>query len=202
MHKAVILDLGGVVVDVDFRRVFRSWAKHAGTSTDVFFERWSLDEAYEQHETGDLTFRQYASHLGQTFDVQLPMSHWRRGWNDIFTGTFDSVIPLLHEVRKHTPLHAFTNTNATHEHFWRTRYPELDVFQHIFVSSRIGRRKPNVDAYHYVTDRVGVRPEEVLFLDDNTDNIEGATAAGLDARLVSSEAEVAALLRGWLDSRS
>ncbi len=193
-HDAVILDLGGVVLDIDFRRVFAYWAEAGNVPVERFYERWQLDVAYENHETGELDFRGYMTHLGNHFEVDLPLHAWRAGWNDLFVGVYPKVLPLLQEIRTRRPLFAFTNTNATHEHAWRRTYPELAVFEHIFVSSRIGRRKPDVHAYDYVTDRIGIAPEAVLFLDDNTDNVAGAQAAGLDARLVRSEQEVVAVL--------
>ncbi len=199
-YEAVVLDLGGVVTDIDFRRVFNYWAKASGVPVERFYERWQLDEAYERHEIGALDFRGYTHHLSKLFDAQMPLAAWRAGWNDLFVGLFDDVMPLLKQVSERRPLYAFTNTNATHEHVWRQSYPQLDVFEHIFVSSRIGRRKPDVAAYHYVTNRIGVAPSAALFLDDNKQNIEGALQAGLDARLVASEGDVVAQLKSALDT--
>ena len=197
-YQAVILDLGGVVIDIDFHRVFNHWAEAGQVPVSRFYDRWALDAAYEQHETGDLDFAGYMRHLGQHFEVEMPLQEWERGWNEIFVGLYGEVLPLLHEVSARRPLFAFTNTNATHEATWRERYPELGVFQHIFVSSTIGQRKPDVPAYEYVAAQVGAAPEQILFLDDNTANIEGARAAGLDARQAYGEAEVVSVLRAAL----
>ena len=66
------------------------------------------------------------------------------------------------------------------------------------MSSHIGLRKPNVGAYHYVCEQMEATPADVLFLDDSQENINGALRAGLDARLVRSEAEVVAQLETLL----
>ncbi len=177
--KALLLDLGTVVLDVDFRRTFRAWANTSGAPERRFFERWKTDHHYEQHELGALTFKDYAQHLASRFDVDMSLTAWRNGWNDVFVELLPGVLPLLESLAKRMPVYCFTNTNATHEACWRRRYPELAVFHHIFVSSRIGRRKPAESAYHYVADRMGFAPSDIWFLDDNRDNVEGAINAGL-----------------------
>ena len=88
-----------------------------------------------------------------------------------------------------------SNTNPTHEAVWRARYSEaLAPFQEIYVSSTIGQRKPDVTAYHWVAESMGLAPAEILFLDDTPENVDGAVRAGLQVRWIQSEADVVAAL--------
>ncbi|MYF28456.1 MAG: HAD-IA family hydrolase [Gammaproteobacteria bacterium] len=68
----------------------------------------------------------------------------------------------------------------------------------IYTSWEVALRKPNVEAYLAVADDIGVAPTDILFVDDNAENVAGGKAAGLDARLVRTPAETVALLRGLL----
>ena len=43
--------------------------------------------------------------------------------------------------------------------------------------------KPGREIFDEVVRRIGVRPEEILFIDDSIANVEGARAAGLNAVL-------------------
>ncbi|MEK7171172.1 MAG: HAD family phosphatase [Patescibacteria group bacterium] len=52
-------------------------------------------------------------------------------------------------------------------------------FDHIFFSHEIGCRKPNVETFRLVVDRLGVSPDEVVFIDDRSDNVESAAALGM-----------------------
>ena len=199
MTQTVLLDLGNVILGVDFRRVFAHWAEAAGVPAERFYERWSMDAAYAAHETGDLTFEEYTAHLSQVFEVMLAPEDWAAGWNAIWTEPFHDVIALLPQIATRRPLYGFSNTNNTHTDHWsRAHEVALAPIKEIFVSSYIGLRKPNVSAYHYVCEQMGTAPDDVLFLDDNKENIDGALAAGLDARLVRSEAEVVAQLNALL----
>jgi putative hydrolase of the HAD superfamily len=120
---------------------------------------------------------------------------WRSGWNDVFVGAYPGVQAALSELSVSLPLYAFTNTNPTHEAAWRARYPEeLNHFEEIFVSSRMGLRKPDLAAFEQVIAAMGLAPERVLFLDDNPENVAGAESAGLTTVRTHGESEVLAAL--------
>jgi FMN phosphatase YigB (HAD superfamily) len=193
--RALLLDLGNVVLQVDFRRTFRYWAREADIDVKQLFDRWQLDEAYEQHEVGAIDFATYVQALGERLGISLPMHHWQHGWNDLFVGPYMEVQRRLATVGELIPLFAFTNTNPTHHQEWSQRYPEaFRHFRNVYVSSDIGHRKPDVSAYHHVADHMGFQPDEVIFVDDTEENVTGALEAGMDARWVRSEADVVEIL--------
>ena len=45
----------------------------------------------------------------------------------------------------------------------------------------VGTHKPEAGAYEYAADALGVRPEEVLFVDDKPENVQAAQALGMHA---------------------
>jgi putative hydrolase of the HAD superfamily len=194
--KALLLDLGNVVVEVDFHRMFRHWARHADVDPRHLHRSWAMDRAYEAHERGEIGFETYAEHLSDRLGIRLPLDLWREGWNQIFVGPYGPVQRRLHEIAGQLPLYAFTNTIPTHEAEWRDRYPEaIEPFDHVFASSTIGMRKPELDAYRWVADVMDLAPEEILFLDDTRENVDGALSAGLASRWVRSAADVVEALR-------
>ena len=189
--QALLLDLGNVVVEIDFRRTFQHWAQCAEVDVDLLYQRWQLDEAYQAHETGDLDFENYIDALAQRLGISMPLADWHAGWNDLFVGPFVQVQQRLRELAGTIPLYAFTNTNPTHEQVWRHRFPDaLTHFEDIYVSSTIGLRKPEVAAYQWVSNAMGLDPQSILFLDDNQENIDGARASGLQAEWTQNEADV------------
>ena len=65
---------------------------------------------------------------------------------------------------------------------WEVRYADLlKPFRQLYVSSQIGMRKPDVDAFRWVSDDIGVEAQRVLFLDDHPQNVEGARNAQMSA---------------------
>ncbi len=199
MKKVVLLDLGNVVLGIDFRRVFASWAKSAQIDEQIFHDRWRLDSFYKQHEVGEINFAEYAASLSDLFQVTLTEAQWRKGWNDLWTSPFAQVVELLPRIANAYELFAFTNTNQTHAEHFTSHYPEaLENFSHIFFSSKIGHRKPDPTAYEFVCREMKRPPQQVVFLDDTLENIAGALHVGMDARHVDSEANVAQQLRTLL----
>ncbi len=203
MSRAVLLDLGNVVLGVDFRRVMRAWAEASGVPEAHFLERWRIDAAYRAHEVGHIGFDEYAAALAERFEVDLPVDLWEAGWNAIFTGPYASVVELLPRVAARFDLCAFSNTNEAHAACWRPRYGHLlGSFRAMYLSSEIGQRKPDVQAFRAVCERMAVAADQVVFVDDSLENVRGAASAGLDARHVQSESEVAALLEALLAGSS
>lgn len=198
--KAVLLDIGNVVLGVDFLGVLAAWSSFAGVPVTQLKDRFELDEAYSQYERNEIPFAAYTQHLNNVLGIDLTDREWQDGWNQVWTQPFSEVVALLPDLRNRMPLYAFSNTNQVHATHFRAHYAdEISAFITVFCSNEIGLRKPEIEAYLNVCQRMDVRPENVLFLDDNEENIEGALVAGLDAHLCKSEAAVVSHLAPLLN---
>ena len=186
--KAILFDLGGVLIDLEPSRVFEHWAKVASVTPSSLAARWKIDDAYKSHEKGELEFVEYTRHLGRQLGISIPPGDWQTGWNALLGQPFPYVLSRLSELGQQTPLFCFSNTNQTH---WasleaRTNHRQLvSFFQKIYLSYAIGRRKPDVESYRWVARDMGYQPADITFLDDNEDNINGAEHAGFCTRHVT-----------------
>jgi len=88
---------------------------------------------------------------------------------------------LVAEVATIVPVGCLSNTNAVHWNTHLVHWPLIGLFQHTFLSFQTGCVKPDQDAFEQVVATLGVRPERILFLDDNVLNVEAALAAGIRA---------------------
>ncbi|RRO13826.1 HAD family hydrolase [Saccharopolyspora rhizosphaerae] len=62
------------------------------------------------------------------------------------------------------------------------RLPEpglADTVDAVVLSGVVGFAKPEAEIYRIAARRIGVRPEECVFVDDLRRNVEGAVAAGM-----------------------
>lgn len=197
--EALLFDLGGVVVDVDFARVTRRWAEHAGRDAEALRQKFALDDAYMQHERGAIDANAYFAALRTSLGIDISDAEFLDGWNAIFGGVIAGIEPLLAQAAARFPLYLFSNTNPTHEKFWVAEYAQtLAPFRRMFVSSSIGLRKPDKAAFDHVANAIGVAPGRILFFDDSKENVAGAHAAGLKAVLVRSSDDVADALSGLI----
>lgn len=193
--EALLFDLGGVFVEIDFERVTARWADHAGLPAERVRERYRHDEAYERHERNEIDIGAYFAALRTSLGIDLTDAQFLDGWNALFVGPVPGFAEELARVAARLPVYAFTNTNPAHEAHWSVRFAdELKPFRKVFVSSTIGLRKPDKAAFDHVCRDMGVPACRVLFFDDSLANVEGARRAGLQAVHVRSNADVAAAL--------
>lgn len=187
----MLFDLGGVLIDVDFDRVLRAWAPRSRLSLPQLRVAFGPDAAYRRHERGEISAADYFQHLRALLQIDADDGFMAQGWNDIFVGEIPAALALVAAARLHLPCHALSNTNATHMAAWCTRYPAVaQACEQVFVSHRIGLRKPEPAAFAHVTSALGVPPGAVLFFDDAPENVQGARAAGLQAVQVRSQADI------------
>lgn len=186
-HSALLFDLGGVVIEIDFGRAFTRWAALAGVPVDTIRSRFSFDDAYAQHERGEIEAAEYFVALRASLQIDLSDAELTGGWNAIYCGEVAGIRALLGTLDGRLPLYAFTNSNPTHRAFWAPRYAELlKSFRKVFVSSEMGLRKPEAAAFAAIAREIGVPVERIMFFDDTRANVEAALAIGMPAVLVRS----------------
>jgi len=193
---ALLFDLGGVLIDIDWRRVFQAWASAAQVPAEEVAARFAFDAQYEAHERGAIGAGEYCAHLRAVLGVRLGDAELLAGWNRLFVGEVPGMQALLERLARSSPLYAFSNTNRAHVAHWKPRYRALLApFAAIYCSCEIGARKPDVEAFRDVATRIGVPPARLAFFDDHAVNVAGARNAGLLAYEVHSVADVREALR-------
>jgi glucose-1-phosphatase len=192
---ALLFDLGRVVLDIDFNKAVACWAGHAGCTPGEIVARFVREESYRHHEVGEIDDVAYFESLRRSLGIKLSDAQLLEGWNAIFAGEMPGIGPLLARAAERLPLYAFSNTNNAHvEHFSVAYADVLGHFRKIFLSSTIGLRKPDAQAYDHVVKAIGVPASRIVFFDDSAENIEGARARGLTAVHVTSPDDVAKAL--------
>jgi glucose-1-phosphatase len=192
---ALLFDLGRVVLDIDFGRVMRIWADHAGCEPADLTARFVVNDSFKHHETGHIDDAAFFQNLRQSLGIGISDAQFLEGWNAIFTGEMPGIAALLSRAASRLPLYAFSNTNRPHVAHFSTAYTDvLGHFREIYLSSSIGLRKPEVAAFHHVVNAIGVPASRIVFFDDSAENIAGARAYGLTAVQVRSSDDVASTL--------
>ena len=192
---ALLFDLGGVLIDINSEPVFAHWARCSGVPQDTLRARFHVDERYRQFERGECSTADYFAHLRQTLGVDLADADLLTGWNALLGPEKPGIGRVLQAAAARYPLYLFSNTNSAHQAVWSVASaPLLAPFTRLFVSSEIGHRKPDVDAFHYVAAAIGLPAEHILFFDDAAENVAGARSSGMAAVHVRDTRDIAAAL--------
>ena len=150
--EAIVLDLGGVLIDVQFDNAISYWHQCAGlpqTSADDIHYQPGI--AYEQHERGEIGFPEFANSLREQLNFELDLEQWRQGWNASLGNTISGAHDLIRQIAHDRPVYLFSNSNATHFRHWRELHHELLLpMRDVFVSHELGMRKPDPEAYRAI----------------------------------------------------
>lgn len=194
--RAILFDLGDVLIDIDFYRCARIWSDHSSIPADTLASRFRMDAAYKAFECGAIDAAAYYAALRRQLGLNLSDDVMRAGWNAIICDEKPGIRDGLERLAQHYPLYVLTNTNPEHEIVWaRTHRDLLSHFRAIFVSSRMGCRKPDITTYFTVARSIALPCSQILFLDDSEENIQGARQAGMHAIHVSSSNTIV----HWID---
>jgi glucose-1-phosphatase len=195
-YKALIFDLGNVIINVDINRAFDSWARALGIERPLVRQSIAFDEEYRQFEKGLLTPADYEAHTAARLGKAFPPGVFAAGWNAIFDGFVPGIERLIPRLQRAYRLAVLTNTNVLHAPVWSARYASvLSHFEKIYQSFQLKTRKPEAGAFMAALVGLGVRPEEAVFLDDLEENVRAARALGLTGIVVTSCAQMTADLR-------
>jgi putative hydrolase of the HAD superfamily len=189
--KAIIFDLGKVVFDLSFDRVYEHWANSSGKSVDEIRSRFVFDDIFNQFERSDLAPQQFRAAISQRLNIKLSDKDFDDGWCSLYLDEYAGIDQLLLKLKLTHRIVALTNTNEIHNTVWRMKYAKtLALLEKIFSSHELATRKPEPEIYRLVLNYLNLKPEETLFLDDNIDNIRGAQNLGIATILVASPAQM------------
>lgn len=199
-RKALIFDMGGVLVDLDIEDCKRAFKEYLGYfKIDEIIDPCHQKGIYGDLEEGKLTadeFRQIVlseSRPGsQAEDVDRAMWH-------ILTGIESYKIALLQRLAQKYDLYMLSNNNAICLPRSRQLFAEggatlEELFRKCYFSFEMKALKPSEAFYKAVMEDVGGDPADMLFIDDSQKNVDGAIRAGLPAVYYQPGADLEALL--------
>src|ERR1700709_1063240 len=176
---ALLFDLGRVGLDIDFSRALACWAGHAGCEPARLIGRFSVNDAYERHERGEMSDAEFFAGLRASLGIDVTDAEFLEGWNAIFAGEMPEIAPLLARAARRLPLYAFSTTNPVPAAPFSPAFAGvLGHFQKLFLSSTIGLRKPDAEAYDHVVKEIGVPAGRIVFFDDVMENTQGSRPPG------------------------
>lgn len=186
----VLLDFGGVLLKL--RDPLETFGVAGGAAH--FNERWLLSAAVRSLECGASSIDEFATRAVTEFDLDYGPDEFIRRFENWPDELYEGIPGLLDRVASGYTLALLSNTNPLH---WNRSDigPILEPrFDKLFLSWQTGKLKPDADAFEDVVDYYGVGPGSILFLDDNSLNIQAATACGMRAVLTRGAAELNANL--------
>ncbi len=180
MINTVIFDFGGVLIDWNPKYLYRKI--FAGEEEVELFLQNICTADWNEEQDGGRTIKEATETLSALYPehTQNIKAYYDR-WEEMLGGVFEGTIEILKELKesKKYKLYGLTNWSAETFPIARRRYEFLSLFDGILVSGDEKSRKPFPQFYRLLLSRYNIRPEEAVFIDDNTRNIIAAEKEGI-----------------------
>lgn len=102
----------------------------------------------------------------------------------------EDMVKLVKALEKHGYITALlSNTIQPHVDFNRSR-GNYDLFSPVILSCEVGMRKPEIGIYKFTLEKIGERPEECVFIDDESEYLHPAKELGMKTIHFKSEKQL------------
>jgi len=179
MISTIIFDLGGVLVDIDFKSFLKTLAQHYEISEKELIKYKSI-EIHEDYMKGLLTSEHFYSSILPDFDKKLSCDQFKQLWNSILIGQKDDTAEIVEKLDNRYNLALMSNIDPWHFSFCYENYPIIRKFENRFLSYELHSIKPERDFYLHVTKILNTETHHCLFIDDLVENIKTAQDLGFN----------------------
>lgn len=177
--KNIIFDFGGVLVDWNPRYLYKNLFNNE-EEMEFFLENVCSPDWNEQQDAGrsvieatktlQLQFPEYKDMIQQFYDK----------WEVMVRGEIEENTQLLPRLKGNYNLYGLTNWSGETFPIAYKKYPFFQNFKGIVVSGDEKLIKPDKKIYQVLIERYSLNPNECLFIDDNSRNIQSAKQLGFN----------------------
>jgi len=187
-YETLLLDLGGVLIDVDYGAATRAFDALGFSDFGTLYSKAQQDMLFDGFETGSLDAATFRERIRSLYRPDITDREIDACWNAMLGSIPPARIELLRSLKERYRLLLLSNTNAIHVPAFEAiiaRENNIADFKSLFhgayYSCEIGLRKPHAEAFHHVLELHGADPSDTLFIDDSIQHVIGARTAGLHA---------------------
>ncbi|MGC3946866.1 MAG: HAD family phosphatase [Chryseolinea sp.] len=193
--KNLIFDLGGVIIDLSIDDTLKTFAALAGVEKKIIDKWYTTAPEFLSYETGHITDEEFRSFINGQCVSPGTDATIDKCWNAMLRGLPKQKLDLILSLKDKYNVYLLSNTNAIHLRYINEvmlpaipgALPSLDNYFHrAYYSHVMKKRKPHAEIFEEVLAESRLNADETLFLDDNHDNILGATKVGIKTAFVNT----------------
>jgi putative hydrolase of the HAD superfamily len=191
--RVLLFDVGGVLVQLSGIEIMLEWLGNTMTA-DEMWVKWLQSASVRDFETGKIDAAEFAVRVTREFRLAVSPQMFLTSFAGWPIGLYPGTLEMLAQIPRRYQRALLSNSNALHWPRVRNDMQLGAAFDSHFISHLTGRIKPDADAFEDVVVSLGCLPAQVLFLDDNSLNVEAARGMGMHAVRVRGPAEVQRVL--------
>ena len=181
----IVFDLGGVLIDWDPREVYRRLSNDE-SKIDEFLSRVAVSSWNQRMDAGETFADAIADRIEDFPDWAEWIQAWHSEWPTMLKGVKLDVLRIFQHLRGLRDngaiqgIYALSNWSSETFPIALSRFPFLDQFDGRLVSGYEKLVKPQPEFYMRLCERYELQPQQCLFIDDLSSNIEVARELGFN----------------------
>lgn len=184
--KNIIFDLGGVILNIDYNILVKSFKSLGIENFDELFSQAHQSKLFDQYEKGQISSAEFRERIRTLCNKNLSEGQIDTAWNSMLLDLPGERLKLLQQFKKTHRTFLLSNTNEIHmiaiNRYLQRTYgiPDLsDCFEKMYLSYKVGMRKPDAEIFERVLSENKLEPVETLFIEDSIQHIEAAKKLGI-----------------------
>lgn len=171
LPKAVVFDLGKVLLDFDYGRAVGRLLPLIQVELNVLKRLLVESQLLFDYETGQLTTEQFFERIREATGFSAELQTFEEIFGDIFTEITPMTALLPQLKRLGIRCCVFSNTNDMAIRHVTARYPFYAGFDECILSFEQKAMKPDPAIYAVVEETLSLRRGDLLYLDDREENV-------------------------------
>jgi putative hydrolase of the HAD superfamily len=186
--KNVVLDLGGIIIDLDYAEMYRQFSDLIGQEITKENIGEIIGGNLQKIEKNEVSIEGFIWKIQSLRGGDIDAGKIIKAFNSILLEVRPEIFPFLVEIKKKYNLFLLSNTNVIHiqkflinklekKHNIRKQDWE-SFFDKVYYSHDLGMRKPDHEIYNKVISLENLNPSETIFIDDTIENVMAAIECG------------------------
>lgn len=177
-RKYLLFDIGKVLVDFDFNVLFGRIAADSGRPVGSPTGR--DEQMHHAVERGTISDQEFVDYLNESHGICWTVETLIRVWQEMFTINETGYGLFRKMIERGQRVYTLSNISEHHMKALERNWPGFfEGATGLFLSYKIGARKPDAEIYQHVLNELGARGRQCLFVDDLPENVEAARVAGI-----------------------
>mgnify|MGYP003462613512 FL=1 len=185
--KNIVFDLGGVLIDLDFKSAINGLQKAGFTNVKEQLQAFDQNGIFQKFELGEISADEFRTSIRENSNVSLTDEEVDSLWNLMLLEIPREKLELILDLRSKYMVYLLSNTNSIHwdyvckNAFNYRGFRVSDYFEKTFLSFEMHLAKPDKAIFEKMLEDANLLAEETLFIDDSEANCKAAAEVGIHA---------------------
>ena len=196
--KAIIFDLGAVILNIDYQKTIDGFTKLGIKKAATLYSKKVQNNLFNEIETGKISRQKFLTELRkQTDNANIKLIE--QAWNSMLLDLPEERLELIKKLKSNYEIYLLSNTNTIHIEAFKKKLGNVkwlsfsNLFDKMYLSHELGLRKPDVKIFKCILKDQKLKAEEVFFIDDSPQHISSAKKLGINCHHLLDNEDIIAL---------